>query len=158
MYKKNYNYKDYIRNFANFSIYFSPCTESETKSYIDSLKSNAAGYDDITAVVLKQSSNYISFPLTHIINLSFRRGVFRDKLKIAKAIPIHKAKCKSNINNFRLISILPSISKIFEKAIASRLSNYLENNNLLSNCQYGFRKTGQHNLLFCILYQRCILN
>ena len=55
-------------------------------------------------------------------------------------MPLYKSGCKFDINNYRLISILPAISKIFEKAIAYRLVNFLENNNLLSNCQFGFRK------------------
>ena len=57
------------------------------------------------------------------------------------AIPIHKSGSKTEINNYRLIYILPSISKFFEKSIAHRLSNYLEKHNLLSNCQFGFRKS-----------------
>ena len=59
---------------------FFPCNESETKTYIDSLKSNAAGYDDLIAFIMKQSSNDISLPLTHIINLSFRHGVLPDRI------------------------------------------------------------------------------
>lgn len=108
--------------------------------YVNSLKSNSAGYDKITAALLKQTLDYISPPLTHIVNLTFRHGVFPNKLKIAKALPIFMSGCKSEINNYRLISILPSIRKIFEKALARRLENFLENNNFLSTSQFGFRK------------------
>lgn len=105
-----------------------------------SLKTNAAGYDDIPCNPLKLTADYITIPLTHIINLSFLKGRFPDKLNYAKAIPLHKSGDKNDLNNYRLISILPSFSKIFEKTIRTRLVKYLENNNLLSNCQYGFRE------------------
>ena len=57
-------------------MYLSPWYEEKIKGCINSLRSNAAGYDDITAQVLKQTCDYIISPLTHIINLYFRCGVF----------------------------------------------------------------------------------
>ena len=131
---------NYFQTAANFSMFLFPCDEKEVASYINSLKSNSSGFDEITATLLKQSLTSILIPLTYIINLSFGDGIFPDKLKIAKALPIHKVGDVNEINNYRLISILPSISKIFEKAIACRLCAFLEDNNLLSKCQFGFRK------------------
>ena len=134
------NFRSYLNPSPLYSLYLVPCTVLEIKNYINSLKSNSAGYDEITATLLKQTVDHISIPLTHILNLSFRHGVFPARLKIAKSLPLYKSGCKSDINNYRLISILPAISKIFEKAIVFRLSSFLENNNLLSNSQFGFRK------------------
>ena len=81
----------------------------------------------------------ISYPLTHIINLSLKTGDFPDQLKIAKVIPLFKSGDRNCIDNYRPISILPAFSKVFEKIISSRLINYLEKNNLLTEHQHGFR-------------------
>ena len=66
-------------------------------------------------------------------------GIFPDKLKIAKVIPIHKTGSTENVNNYRPISVLPIFSKIFEKCLYNRLLNFLNQCNILSNSQYGFR-------------------
>ena len=85
---------------SNFSVYVPlpfPSSPSDVKTYIDSWKSNAVGYDDIPANLLKQTSDYVLRPLTHIINLTFCCGIFTDKLKIAKAISIFKSGSKENL-------------------------------------------------------------
>ena len=64
---------------------------NEVKEIVLSLKETATGYDDIGAVFLKMSAEYIGNPLSHICNLSFLEGVFPDSLKIANVIPLYKA-------------------------------------------------------------------
>ena len=66
--------------------------------------------------------------------------LFPDRLKIAKVIPLFKAGDINQLSNYRPISLLPSISKIFEKAIYCRIYNYLNAKGLLQSHQYGFRK------------------
>ena len=83
---------------------------------MNSLRSNAAGHDDIPAQILKQTCNYVTPLLTHIMNMSFRCGVFPKLLKIT-IIPVHKSGSKVEINNYGLIAILPLISKVFEKQL-----------------------------------------
>lgn len=78
-------------------------------------------------------------PLTHICNLSFRNGVFPNKLKTAKVIPVYKAGDKQQFTNYRPISLLPQFSKILEHLFVDRLDHFVENNNLLTENQYGFR-------------------
>ena len=111
----------------------------EIENYLWTLKTDTPGYDDISPKIIKHTSTLLSTPLTHIINLTLKTGIFPDKLKKAKVIPIYKTGGRSDINNYRPISILPAFSKTFEKAIATRLTNYLEKNNLLSEYQHGFR-------------------
>ena len=65
---------------------------------------------------------------------------FPDQLKVAKILPIYKAGDKSQFINCRPISILPSFSKIFEKVVFNRITNYINSKSILSNCQYGFRQ------------------
>ena len=66
-----------------------PCELESICSMFDSRK--APGYDNISMRVIKHSFHLISAPLANIINLSLQKGIFPDKLKIAKMIPIYKA-------------------------------------------------------------------
>ena len=67
-------------------------------------------------------------------------GIFPDKLKIAKIIPLHKGGKIDEITNYRPISILSSLSKIFEKVINKRFIDFLKKHNVISNYQFGFRE------------------
>ena len=66
-------------------------------------------------------------------------GIFPDDLKIAKIIPLYKKGDINSITNYRPISLLPSLSKIFERVIFIQLYTYFDDNNLVSEQQYGFR-------------------
>ena len=67
-------------------------------------------------------------------------GIFPDSLKISKVVPLYKKGDDSNLSNYRPISLLLSIYKIFVKVLLEQLTTYLDNNNLIHNHQYGFRK------------------
>ena len=75
-----------------------------------------------------------------IINKSFSLGIFPDVLKIARVVPIFKGGFTSELINYRPISILPSLSKIFERLMYNRMLSYINKFNILSNDQFGFRK------------------
>ena len=67
-------------------------------------------------------------------------GINPENFKIAKITPIHKKKGDKNvITNYRPISLLPTLSKVFERVIHIQLYNYFNNENLLAEQQYGFR-------------------
>lgn len=133
------DYLNYLHNSPPFSMYLPPVSHNEIEKYICALNTDSSGYDDIPPKVIKHSSALLTLPVTHIINLTFKTGIFPDKLKIAKVIPVHKKGDKTDVNNYRPISVLPAFSKIFEKAISNRLKNYLETNGLISKYQHGFR-------------------
>ena len=80
-------------------------------------------------------------PLKVIINNSIAQGIFPCALKNATVIPIYKSGLSTDINNYRSISILLLLRKIFEKCVNSRVVNYLEKYDILSNNQFGFRKS-----------------
>ena len=67
-------------------------------------------------------------------------GLVSNMAKLAKIIPIYKAKDKKNISNYRPISLLPVISKILEKVVHKNVYTFLEKNKVLHASQYGFRK------------------
>lgn len=69
----------------------------------------------------------------------FNIGVFPGEFKVAEVIPIYKSGDKACINNYRTISILPTISKVVEKLLNKRLIDFLETKNLISKFQFGLR-------------------
>jgi len=100
--------------------------------------SHSCGHDLISNTTIKMIMYEISDCLTLIINQSFTTGIFPHKLKIAKVVPIHKKDDKMLINNYRPISVLPVISKLFENIMHCQIMSYFTSNNLLSTQQYGF--------------------
>ena len=89
--------------------------------------------------LVKKLSFQLAKPLCHIFNLSFNQGIVPLQMKIAKIIPIHKGGDRSSMDNYRPISLLSCFSKILKKIVCKRLTTFLENNNLISNSQFGFR-------------------
>ena len=97
----------------------------------------STGQDNISSWLLKQINETICQPVAILINKSMEEGTFPNKLKISKIIPIYKSKDKDQLNNYRPISLLPSISKIYEKVVYKRLYNFI--NPSLYERQFGFR-------------------
>lgn len=95
---QNISHREYLNNPSDCSVYFYPVTGEEIQHYLKSLKSTAAGYDEIPPEILRLTAQYISVPLTHIINLCFRQGYFPKKMKIAKVKPIFKVGEKEDEN------------------------------------------------------------
>jgi Reverse transcriptase (RNA-dependent DNA polymerase) len=122
------------------SIKFQPISENEISHLISKLKdTSACGIDDIQVVTIKKIKLFILEPLVHIFNLCLKHGVFPDSLKIAVIKPIHKAKEKHLIGNYRPISLLTHFSKLLEKCIKSRVIAFLDKHNIISDSQFGFR-------------------
>ena len=101
---------------------------------------SSSGHDGISSSLLKDINQITVKTITLIINQSLLTGIFPDKLKIAKVVPVFKKENPHMTGNYRPISLLPVISKIFEKIVFSQLYKYFNDNNLLYNSQYGFRK------------------
>lgn len=121
------------------SMVFLPTDEGEVERLILSLKSNAEGWDNISGKVLKSFKEFIVPPLTYICNLAITSGIFPRAFKKALIIPVHKSGSRDRVDNYRPISILPSMSKILEKIMNTRLITFLEAKGLLSSSQFGFR-------------------
>lgn len=121
------------------SLVLLPTDENEVKRLIMSLKSDAMGWDNINAKLLKLCIDTVAPALVHICNLALDTGKFPLAFKKSVITPIYKNGARDQVNNYRPISILPAMSKILEKIMNSQLSKYLEINKLLSSSQYGFR-------------------
>lgn len=123
-----------------FSLTLLPTDEYEIRKIILSLKSTpSTGRDGISAIFLKQALNQISKPIAYLSNLCLSSGVFPNLLKEAIVIPVYKSGDGGSVDNYRPISLLPTLAKILEKVINTRLLNYLESHSLLSPNQFGFR-------------------
>jgi hypothetical protein len=97
-------------------------------------------FNGLSSLFVKKIQLSISTPLFHIFSKSFETGLIPSQFKIAKIIPLFKSGDKTNMDNYRPIALLNIFSKILEKIVCNRLSVYIENNVLLSQFQFGFRK------------------
>ena len=115
-------------------------TVNEVKAIVSQLNNSAAGPDDLPASIMKQVSNEYCIPLTHLINLSVLQGDFPSEMKLAKVLPIYKADNHQLIQNYRPISVLNFFSKVYERVIYNNLLDFIMENNILYDKQFGFRK------------------
>ena len=99
----------------------------------------ATGIHNIPNKVLKDSIHYIAPVLMDIFNLSIRAKIFPDDLKVLKVVPVYNSGERENLNNYRPMAVLPTIARVFEKLLYRQLHNYLMNNKLLDDRQFGFR-------------------
>jgi hypothetical protein len=139
------------------SIALSPIDGNEIVSIVHNLKNKpSTGYDQIGLDIIKKTIYSIIKPLSFIINQCFDQGIFPNALKIAQITPIFKTGNKSDIANYRPISVLSSFSKIFEKAISIRLISFLDKNYILSrpNQQFGFRKKHSTHMALLDFYDK----
>ena len=138
----NSHYSDYLSNKPNCNLQFHPITNCDVTEIIGNLKPKiSTGIDNISSKLLRQTKDSITETLTIIVNQMLKTGTkFPELLKTSKVIPLYKKGDNSNLSNYRPIALLPSNSKIFEKAILTQLTKYLENNSIIHPHQYGFRK------------------
>ncbi|XP_048483281.1 uncharacterized protein LOC119692001 [Plutella xylostella] len=98
------------------------------------------GYDKIRAKDIK----YISFKITpvikHLINQCISTSTYPDQLKIGLVRPIHKKGCFTNTNHYRPITILSCVDKIIEKYFGQKINEFLSNNGIIHEKQFGFQR------------------
>jgi len=132
-----YSKKGVFKNVFSFAL----VSESTVLKYINHLShSKATGLDGIPARFVKDGAAVIAGPLTHIINLSLIQGRVPDDLKMARVVPLYKKSDKTDVGNYRPVSILTIISKIFERVVYDQIKQYLVKKNLLYQFQSGFRR------------------
>jgi len=125
-------------NYATFEL--KPTNSSIVLSLLSRLSiSKATGLDKISARLLRECADLIASSLCSIFNLSITTGVFPDEWKCSKVIPLFKQGERADLNNYRPISIIPVVAKVFERIIYDQAFAYLTEHNLISSHQSGFR-------------------
>ena len=103
--------------------------------------SSVAEFVGIETKVFRECAFELKDCFTDLFNLCLSTGSVRDEWKVAFLTPIYKGKgSKSKLDNYRPISILSPISKVFENLLSSQIRSFFESNQLFSPCQVGFRK------------------
>ena len=119
---------------------FRHTTTNEVLKILNQLKNKSSlGFDNISIKLLKKIFSPLLMPLTTIINQCINTGKFPSLLRIAKVIPLYKKGDTHDMGNYRPISILPAISKLFEKVIHMQITEYFDKEQILYLGQYGFR-------------------
>ena len=145
----NTNFCEFLKNPADNSIQLEEVSAGEVHGIIKNFKNKATRDSKMSALKIANESYKFTSSLANIVSRSFAQGIFPDQLKLAKVIPIHKEGPKTNVSNYRPISLLSSFSKIYEKIMHNRIMKFLNVNNSLFGMQYGFRpgRSCEHALL-----------
>ena len=123
------------------SFTLSPASYQDVNKAIKSIREDCStGDDNLPSKYLKLVIEDITSPICHIINECIKRNIFPNQWKISRISPIPKISKPLELNDYRPISILPVLSKVYERIILSQIVTYIESHHLLSEKQSGFRK------------------
>ena len=112
----NYSFRSFLPDNNNTPITLRPTNTEELEEICNKFSSGKSpGYDNTPLHVINNSFHLICAPLVNIINLSLHKGVFLNKLKLAKVNPVYKAEVPNLFVNYSPISLLSNFSKFFEK-------------------------------------------
>ena len=133
-------FSTYLKDSVQNSIFLTFVDDAEVTAMLKALNSSkSCGPSSVPTNILKNNANILCSPLKMIINNSFAEGKFPDLLKIASVCPIFKKGDRNKCENYRPISLLSNLSKIFERAMHTRLYSFLDTNSSLYDLQFGFR-------------------
>jgi hypothetical protein len=118
---------------------FKEITNDDLLKSLRTIKTNASGADNISIAMLNLVMPYCIDTIRNLFNESIRIGEFPKIWKTANVIPIPKVTSPTSFSDLRPISILPALSKLFEKLLAVQIVNFLDQNNILPDIQSGFR-------------------
>ena len=148
--------EQYLKNQIQSSIFLETVTAKELTDIVNNLRKCSAGYDEINKDILDISLPFIQGTLLYLLNQSLLQGIFPDELKIANVTPIFKADDSAKFNNYRPVSVLSTLSKIFERVMYNRLIDFLETHKILYEKQFGFRKQHSTYMALMILIDKLI--
>ena len=129
-----YHFNDKSEKFNSKPINVQDIRDALAKAKI----SKSFGHDNISCFFLKLALPYIENSLAILFNTSIETRIFPDAWKLARGIPIFKEGDKDDMSNYRPISVLPAISRLFEKLITDQLYQLMGKNGLFSTDQSGF--------------------
>ena len=149
MCEDNRSYEAFLNDPVPLSIFLRPADNSEISNIIKKLKNKSTQDSKISALkIAGEDTNFIT-SLAQTVTLSLEEGVFPQALKTARVVPIYKSGKKTDVSNYRPISLLATFSKIYEKVMHARIVEFLDKNNSIYERQYGFRsgRSCEHALL-----------
>ena len=112
------------------------------KKVITSLDSKGVGPDCIPVIVLKNYEPELSYILAELFNMYLKESCFPDCWKVLSVVPVFKnVGERSTAKNYRPVSLLSVVSKVFEKLVNDRLVDHLEKCGIFSDFQHGFRSS-----------------
>src|SRR5215813_3014492 len=116
-------------------------TKKEVLEHMNKINPNkSVGLDGIPSLLVKSCADAMAAPLTAILNQSLKEGKVPEDWKLAKVTQIHKGGIKSDVSNYRPVSLTPVLSKIMEKVIRQRMLEFLDENDVVYIGQHGFVK------------------
>jgi len=141
------------------SLFLAPTDAYEIQLLSKNLKvkSNTSP-NGIPPKFLKTASCIVTEWLSKFLNKCMITGEFPDSWKIATITPIPKVRSQSSLSEYRPISVLPVLSKLFEKVLYHRVYSYLTEHNLIDERQYGFRENHSTELAIASIYDELLRN
>lgn len=134
-------------------MFLEPVDKNEIISIFSEINnSTSCDVNDIQIRPVKYVIDVISDVLAYLYNLCLQSAQFPSNMQIAKVTVLHKKGDKNDFSNYRPISILPVFSKGLEKVILRRIEKFCEANDIITDCQYGFRKNRSTEL--ALLHQK----
>ena len=141
---------DYSINEKHARFHFQTIRPDELSKIMNKFKtSQSSGIDGISCSFLKIAMPVLAPSLCSIFNISISRGCFPGNWKIARVSPIYKDGSTEDRSNYRPISVLPVVSRLFEKMVFDQVYNYFTENEFFYSDQSGFRLF--HSVLTCLL-------
>ena len=137
---------------------FTPATTDEIARLLNSSPDKQCDLDPIPTSLLKKCSTVLLPTLTNIINLSLTAGTFPDSFKHSVVTPLLKKPSldKESLSNYRPISNLSMLSKLTEKLVKCRLTDYLSTNSLLNPLQSAYVKSHSTETVLLSLHDRLV--
>jgi len=135
----------FTKNVISDTMQISHVSEPDVLKMICDLSNKLASPNRINNILLKSVSQHVVQILTKLINLSFTQGVFPSRCKITKVKPLFKSGDASEVGNYRPVSILSASSRVIEKAMMTKLLQYLNKIKFFYKRQYGFCKNRDAN-------------
>ena len=135
------NNHDFSENNDTFPELDEPFTVDEIKSAIKTLKTGKAyGNDHLLNEYFTESVDIVGLHLCDIFNKILNSGYFPTSWTEGIIVPIHKKGSETDVNNYRGISLLSCLSKLFTSVLNKRIEKFCDEHNLISDAQFGFRK------------------
>ena len=131
---------DYFNNIQAIgkSCYFMPTTEHEVKEILSNMPNKGNSLLDIKPRILLLVSNVVTPIIAYLYNLGITCGLYPDVLKMGRVVPTFKSGEMTKVNNYRPITILSTLNKIFEILTCKRMRSFIGRHKIISDLQFGF--------------------